>query len=151
MMVTIYIPGRLKGKVHHRSRALTVRGKTFVQTYKDPNTRNAMAIVAHFASQAMYGHKPIVGPVEARVSVVMSPPASWSKRRREAARFVTGKPDCDNMQKLIFDACNGIVYGDDSQIAFITFERRYSLTEAEAARVSFRALEAQSVEGKEAA
>lgn len=136
MTISFTIPGRLKGKVHHRSRALTVAGRTFVQTYKDPSTRNAMAVVAHYASQAMTGLKPLEGPLAILVQVYVQPPASWSKKRQNAAQWVTGKPDCDNALKLLCDALNGVVYRDDSQISEVVFHRRYSLREPEHVEVN---------------
>ncbi len=36
------------------------------------------------------------------------------------------KPDADNFQKLYCDVLNGIAYHDDSQIAIIHCEKRYS-------------------------
>lgn len=135
MRVGFTIPGRVRGQGRIRH-----KGK---QHFMDVKTRSDRAMVAHFASQAMYGLKPIVGPVEATVVIWLHPPASWSKRRREAAEFVTGKPDCDNVQKLLFDACNGIVFADDSQIAVVNFQRRYSLIATEHVDVRFTALTEQ--------
>ena len=47
-------------------------------------------------------------------------PASWSNKRKTAAAtgqiWPTSKPDIDNLCKIAWDAMNGIVYKDDSQI-----------------------------------
>jgi len=45
-------------------------------------------------------------------------PSSWPQKRKAAAHYVTGKPDVDNIVKLVADAMNGIAYGDDSRIEF---------------------------------
>lgn len=36
--------------------------------------------------------------------------------RDGAPRFATGKPDIDNLQKLVLDALNGLLYRDDAQV-----------------------------------
>ena len=54
--------------------------------------------------------------------------ASWPKKRQAAARagteWPTKKPDLDNFMKTI-DACNLIVWVDDSQIVKTSIEKRY--------------------------
>ena len=49
-------------------------------------------------------------------------PKSWTRKRKElmAEEGHTQKPDLDNYVKTILDACNGVVYEDDSQITCIT-------------------------------
>lgn len=36
--------------------------------------------------------------------------------KKQAPLYHTQKPDLDNLEKLVYDRCNGIVYKDDSQI-----------------------------------
>jgi Holliday junction resolvase RusA-like endonuclease len=38
----------------------------------------------------------------------------------------TKKPDIDNIEKIIFDALNGIAYNDDSQIVSCWADKFYS-------------------------
>lgn len=78
------------------------------------------------AKQAM-GDKPLMeGPVCVEINSWRAIPPSWTKAKKAAAIYVTGKPDCDNLGKLICDAMNGIVYGDDSQICDLIIRRRYT-------------------------
>lgn len=78
------------------------------------------------AKLAMAGQPSFRGPVRLKVSLLVEPPKSWSKKKRDETTFITGKPDADNQLKLIGDALNGIVWADDSQIAEIEFRRMYA-------------------------
>lgn len=57
-------------------------------------------------------------------------PKSFSKKRRidahEGRILPTPKPDLDNLAKLVLDACNGVVYKDDSCIVDEANSKRYS-------------------------
>ena len=88
-------------------------------------------MVRTLAAEAMCGRPPVFGPVSLEVVVVQIPPDSWSKRRRANTRWVTGKPDLDNVLKLIGDSLNRLVWHDDAQIAKLALERRYELDQAE--------------------
>ena len=68
-------------------------------------------------------------------------PSSWPKKRKAAAHYVTGKPDVDNVCKLVADAMNGIAYRDDAQIAELVFSHLYT-DEQERAEVIVRELSA---------
>jgi Holliday junction resolvase RusA-like endonuclease len=64
-----------------------------------------------------------------RINIRVGVPVSWSKRRQLAALSgdeVPGKPDLDNVAKAILDACNGIAYVDDKQVARLTVSKAYS-------------------------
>lgn len=145
-MTTIHfvIPGRLRGQARIRH-----NGK---QHFMDVKTRSYRAMVAHFASQAMYGLTLFTGPLELSVSVYQHVPDSWSKKRKREAGYITGKPDCDNVLKLVSDSLNGIVFTDDSQIAQIKFSRRYTEPgETEHVSVEVRELPAVRAEQERAA
>lgn len=68
--------------------------------------------------------KPFEGPVEVSVVATFSIPKSWSKSRRAEAFHHTGKPDLDNVLKML-DALNGVVWLDDSQICDAIITKRY--------------------------
>lgn len=120
------IPGRVGGKGRPR---FSTRGG-FVRTFTDAKTRSTEARMREIAVAAMDDAQPLIGPVSLDVRVILNPPPSWPKKRRAAAHWVTGKPDADNTLKLA-DSFNGVVWQDDSQIAVITFQRTYSLTQDE--------------------
>lgn len=119
-VIRFTIPGRLSGKA--RPRFVRATGRV----YTPAATLSMEGIVRHFASQAMCGQEMLDGPVKLVISIRINHPASWSKKRKAAAVYVTGKPDGDNCVKLLGDACNKILWRDDSQIAQIEFDRRYS-------------------------
>lgn len=54
-------------------------------------------------------------------------PASWPKWRRRAAHGAahTGRPDIDNLQKLVADAGNGVLWADDAAIAMVEARKVY--------------------------
>jgi Holliday junction resolvase RusA-like endonuclease len=119
-VIEITIPGELRGKGRPRF------GKGFA--YTDTRTRNAEAWVKACAVQA-YRAAPMGGPLSITLSIGVPVPKSWPKKRRADALaggiWPTGKPDLDNQVKLVGDALNGIVWGDDSQIVRAVVSRRY--------------------------
>ncbi|UIF88339.1 RusA family crossover junction endodeoxyribonuclease (plasmid) [Cupriavidus necator] len=58
-------------------------------------------------------------------------PSSWPKHRQAAARagllLPTNKPDLDNIEKAVTDACNGVVYADDALICDVVKAKRYAI------------------------
>lgn len=118
--VKIDIPGRIGGKGRPRFSRATGH------TYTPAKTVSDEGIVRSFASAAMAGRPLVVGAVNLELGIYRSYPKSWSAKRREAAIYITGKPDLDNVMKLVADALNGIVYGDDSQIATAHVWKRYT-------------------------
>lgn len=126
------IPGRIGGKGRHR--AFIRKGK--IATFTPAKTVSDEAVVRQFAALAMAGGMPmLIGALQLDVVVTRIPPISWPAKRRATACFVTGKPDCDNVLKLIGDALNGIAYQDDSQIALLSMSRFYRTYGIEETRV----------------
>jgi Holliday junction resolvase RusA-like endonuclease len=127
------IPGRLIGK----GRPKFSKAGGFVRVYTPEKTRNCEAMVRSFGLEAMGHTPPLAGPVWLSVHSSIIPPPSWSKKRRAAATFVTGKPDLDNVLKLVGDSLNGVCWVDDSQISAVFFVRTYTLDQAEMVKVQF--------------
>lgn len=117
-----------------KSRARVTSRGTFTPT----KTRKAEEAVALIAKSAMKGRQIASGRVIAAVEAVMPIPASWPKaKRQDAISSVlrpTCRPDADNISKLVLDACNGIVYADDSQIVDLTVTKFYGTTPGITAR-----------------
>ena len=69
-------------------------------------------------------------PVAVIVGIDVEVPASWSRKRREAAlggiARPTGKPDLDNCIKLLMDALNKLVWVDDAQVVRLSASKRYA-------------------------
>lgn len=120
MVIRFRIPGRLRGK--SRPRFVRATGRT----YTDAKTASMEATVRQLAALAMRSLDPIQGPVKLSITMRINHPQSWSKKRKAETVFVTGKPDFDNLEKLVSDSMNGIVFRDDSQVALSDFDRRYS-------------------------
>lgn len=120
--ITIALMGTPKGKGRPRFRRATGT------TYTPETTRKYEAALRAEAEKVMAGAKPLTGPLDVTVLAQFAPPASWPKKRREAALrreiLPTVKPDGDNLQKML-DAFNGVVWVDDAQVVTSTIRKRY--------------------------
>lgn len=141
--IKITIPGRIGGKGRPK---FTTRGG-FARAYTPAKTRSTEAMVREFGAQAMDGRPPIEGPVGLTMAIIQAPAVSWSKKKRAGAFWVTGKPDIDNIVKLVGDSLNSIVWRDDAQISAFHVERRYSTTEPERVEISIESLGAAAWDG----
>ena len=59
------------------------------------------------------------GPVFIEIGAAFPVPQSWPKKKQALAldrKIYPGKPDIDNIMKIIQDALNNVAYKDDSQI-----------------------------------
>lgn len=125
MTIRIVIPGTPAAK--GRPRGTVVAGT--VRMFTPAKTRTREGVVASLAADAMAGRPALTGPVAVTVLAVLPIAKSWPKRDRAAAlsgdKLPTGRPDLDNMLKLVSDGCNGIVWADDSQIAQIAARKIY--------------------------
>jgi Holliday junction resolvase RusA-like endonuclease len=120
MIVEFFVPGDPQGKGRPRS---GMGGRM----YTPAKTVAYEGLVAHAASCAMNGAKPLEGPLCVSILAVHSVPQSWSnKKRTEAigAPCIT-KPDIDNIVKAVADGGNGVVWVDDKQIASIWAAKKY--------------------------
>lgn len=106
-----------------RARVTTIGGHA--RAYTPAKTVAYESTVALFARQAMGAAEPISGPVAVFIVATWPIPPSWPKKRREAAKWKASKPDADNVAKAIGDACNGIVWADDSQVVDLRCVKLY--------------------------
>jgi len=106
------------------------RHRTFKNITYDPQSRLKKKINAEFAKQLQRQGdlKPLEGAILATVTISHPIPKSWSKKRKEKAngKFVTSRPDVDNIEKIFFDILNKLGYHDDSQIAALFTQKKYS-------------------------
>ncbi len=123
--VTFMVPGKPVGKGRPRAAR---RGKG-ITLYTPEKTATYESTVALVASQAMAGRPLIAGPVNVLMKISLAIPASWSERKRDfalsGALLPTTKPDMDNVVKAVFDAINGVVWLDDTQVATLHAIKRY--------------------------
>lgn len=129
--VTIFVAGKPMAQPRQRHRIVVVgkdaggkqssrrksKRNMYVQTYNPVNSepsrwkRKIRAEVAEMVRTR--GHGPFDGPV---VVMLLFRFALKSK----PCHYRDKKPDIDNLQKLVFDAMNGVAYRDDSQICRVT-------------------------------
>lgn len=123
MRIDFSIPGRPRAKERHRQG----QGRSYSSDELVAETVHIRKI-ARKAIEAL-GVTPLTGPVRMIVEGVFETPASWNREAKAAA--LAGDvphisvPDLDNIEKLIADACNEVVYVDDSQIAEKISRKRY--------------------------
>ena len=126
--IEFFVPGPPVGKGRPRA----ARRGAGVVMFTPEKTVGYETLAATTAGNAMRAHQLLDGPLEAMLEMRFQVPASWSKARR--ARALAGvewhisKPDADNVAKAILDACNGVVFRDDSQIVMLTATKEFSET-----------------------
>lgn len=134
--VSFTVPGVPVGK----GRPKFARRGTLVTTYTPEKTASYENLVKMYASQAMKGRELITGPVWVSIHLFVTPPASWSEKKKRSALnggiFPISKPDLDNCIKGIFDACNEIVWRDDKQAVDLAVTKRYAETARAAVQVT---------------
>ena len=95
-------------------------GKQFTSHYTPAKTREYEKSVSVWAKDAMQGTKLINTPVAIDLVIVMPIPTSWPQWKKILAAkgdlMPTAKPDADNIEKVIKDGCNGVVWHDDSYV-----------------------------------
>lgn len=125
-MISFVVPGVPVGK----GRPRFARRGAFVSTYTDSKTASYENLVKVKAEEAMSGQPLIEGAVSVEIMLFVTPPESWSLKKKQAALrgevFPTSKPDIDNCIKGLFDACNDIVFKDDKQIVGAHVIKRYA-------------------------
>lgn len=109
----------------------TIRGK-HAGVYTPKETTSYENLVVAMFRQAYPKAKPIEGEVRATIVAFYPIPSSASKKKKELMKEhkirPMVKPDGDNIEKIIYDALNGIAYTDDSHITAMSFAKYYSET-----------------------
>jgi Holliday junction resolvase RusA-like endonuclease len=103
----------------------TLRGGR-VRSYPNPeDQRQELAIRQWVASSLPMGWAPVLGPVQLTYTAFLSPPKSLPKYAVGHVLPITA-PDCKNLEWLLEDALNGLVWQDDSQIVDVRGGKRYA-------------------------
>ena len=122
----VCIPGAPFGKQSVRA---GLRGKHVV-TYMPKETVEYEAHCRREAALSMQGRSLFSGPVELKLQIFYPIPASWSRKRKEAARLghvvPTKKPDSSNCLKAIEDGFTGAVWVDDCQVVDHHITKRFA-------------------------
>lgn len=136
--VAFVIPGTPVGK----GRPKFARRGNFTMAYTPEKTASYENLVKVKAEEAMTGKPVFAGAVEVFIRIIVTPPDSWSQKKKRAALageiYPTTKPDWDNVGKGICDAMNEIVFKDDKQIVDARVTKRYG--QVARAAVEVRAL-----------
>ncbi|WNI34675.1 RusA family crossover junction endodeoxyribonuclease [Chryseobacterium sp. SG20098] len=129
MNLTLQILGTPQPKQSVRSRvAKTKNGKAYVQHYQTADVkRNEKNIAFDVKSQLPAGFIPFSGAIHVKkLLYVFAPQKNWPKYKLNELKqgkvfYKDVKPDLtDNLNKPLFDALQGIVYLNDSQICKIS-------------------------------
>ena len=90
----------------------------------------------------MNGEPPAAEAILCRITAYWEWPRSqWRKREPRSEVLHPAGPDADNIAKLVLDACNGIVYLDDRQVAHLEVQKLRAAQGAPArTRVEFQPL-----------
>ena len=94
--------------------------------YEDAASKSYKSAVGYLAKKAMAGKPPIENPCRVMLKF-------YRRYKVNSRRF----GDCDNLAKSVLDACNGILWLDDSQIISLTAEKYQSA----AARIEIEVVE----------
>ena len=120
---------QVSGDPQGKGRARSFIRAGHVAHYTPANTRSYEGMIRYAAQEAMSGHEIIRDPVEVGVHAVFGIPASYSNKKRLAClsgEIKPGKkPDLDNIAKAVTDACNAVVFTDDSLIVRMALQKVY--------------------------
>lgn len=128
-MIKFFVPGQPVGKGRPRFRRI---GKG-VQSYTPEKTKKYEADVSAAAWKTMYENgrlAPTDKPCAVFVDAAYKVGTSFTKKRKAmcyAQKERPGKPDIDNVVKLIMDAMNNVVYKDDTQAVVTASLKRYAV------------------------
>mgnify|MGYP000845484760 FL=1 len=130
--IEFFVPGTPVGKGRPRA----ARRGAGVVMFTPEKTADYEALASATAAAALAGAMRIGtsqlldGPLAAMLEMRFPVPASWSKAKRARAlagvEWHTSKPDADNVAKAVLDACNGVVFRDDSQIVILIATKAFS-------------------------
>lgn len=90
--------------------------------YNDPKYTNYKEAIGLIARKIVLTEK----PVYMKIDFFFEIPKSWTKKKKEGAKWHTSKPDVDNLCKGVMDALNGIAYKDDTQVCYIQAQKQYA-------------------------
>jgi Holliday junction resolvase RusA-like endonuclease len=122
------VPGQPVAKA--RARVCVNRGK--VHSFTPLKTTAYESTVRLAFTTAYPGHVPLEGPLWVEATAYFMPPKSFKLPKNDEVDLEdiphTKRPDADNIIKSFFDALNGVAWRDDSQVAALSMDKRYSTT-----------------------
>lgn len=144
------VPGKPQGK--ERPKFARVGRRAIAYTPK--KTRDYEQFIRDRYAECIAEPRPFFErkiPLKLEITAVFPIPLSWSQKKKTAAAmqnlYPVGKPDGDNIAKIIQDALNRTAYEDDAQIVESCVKKVYGKTPE--ARILIRELtETIESEGK---
>ena len=129
--ITLIVPGLPKAQKRHRTYTRDSRGKPLPFPRKvDPSAEDKANFLLQSRSQAP--ERPLEGPLKLFVSFQLPRPKSHFRTgkaagevRQTAPEEPIGRPDLDNLVKLVKDALAGVFYRNDSQIVYLQACKKY--------------------------
>ncbi len=112
----LIIPVEPRGK--QRPRVVTRNGRVIAYT-PGQTAMTEQLIRAYLSQDKTYFERDI--PISLKVTFYLVRPKSCPKKRI----LPVTRPDIDNLEKLVLDACNKFLWADDSQITTMMSRKRY--------------------------
>lgn len=108
-----------------RQRTRVIPGTTFAHNYTPTKSPvNAFKAAVQLAASQAYEGAPLDGPLSLGLTFILPRPKSMIKKRGENPRaWHAKKPDFDNLAKSVCDACGGLLWRDDSQLARVLVKK----------------------------
>lgn len=117
-----FVPGTPRGKGRPK---FTRSG----HAYTDDKTRNYERFVAAcFRKKNREWRTDSGSPVSMFVTAFYKIPKSWTKAKKQAAMdgdITPGKPDVDNIAKIVMDSLNKLAYLDDKQVNRLSIRKQF--------------------------
>lgn len=114
----VYIVFPVEPRPKERARVAFIGGRA--RAYTPTKTRSYESEIKRIA-QGQYREKPLEKALAVELKFYLTRPKSVRRPLH------TVKPDLSNMVKAIEDACNGVVWKDDSQIISLTCSKEYAI------------------------
>lgn len=122
--ILIYLDG-IPGS---KARPQFARTSTGVRAFNRPKTIRYETRLKQ-AGNDVWSLPPLPCPVKMTLTAVFPIAASWPKWRRALGSlgklWHVGKPDLDNVIKIVFDGLNEVIWKDDSQVAWLEAKKFY--------------------------
>lgn len=129
----IFIPGTPQGK--GRARSVRTKNRAGEDTIAHYTPEATLIYEERIRSEAtcellMKRTKLLLNPVKLKIVAQMPVPQRWPKWKKELALkgliAPTVKPDLDNIEKVVLDAFNKIVWKDDTQVVKVEKSQFYA-------------------------
>lgn len=107
-----------------RAKATAINGMARMYEAKKSHPIHEFKATCRLACDAVYRDAPLTAPLFVTMEFVFPRPAAKQWKSKPMPReWKASKPDVDNLAKSVFDALNGILWADDSQIVRCTIAK----------------------------